>query len=371
MSREPNPPSHKPWSSLPRKSKNGVKQTKPLADMTDKEMARAKKVLKASSSSIAFRSSLKKEKEEIMANENEIETPQVAGWAKIRGSFQSVEDVRVGMPAGLYSLDLDEGKKLYTPVKNPSDLPTDLPGLPSKYLLDQIKLFWERADRYQKYHLLQKRGILLYGEPGCGKTSIINLLSQDLVKMGGVIFMIDDFETASACIQHFRTIEPARPIMTLMEDIEGVFKGDQGNREVKAALSLLDGQDQVNNIVHIACPDPDTRILKADLTWIRAGDLKMGEELVAFDETGKDRKYRTAKVSSAHVIQKPKFLVKTSLGEIVVSEKHPFLVRMGVRQAEWRIVDDLKIGNRILSVGLPVENRQHTRGRLSSCSIRW
>ena len=54
--------------------------------------------------------------------------------------------------------------------------------------------------------------------------------------MGGVIFLIDDFETASTCIQHFRTVEPDRPIMTVMEDIEGVFQGDQGNREVKAAL---------------------------------------------------------------------------------------------------------------------------------------
>jgi SpoVK/Ycf46/Vps4 family AAA+-type ATPase len=40
--------------------------------------------------------------------------------------------------------------------------------------------------------------------------------------------------------------------MTILEDIEGIFRGDQGNREVKAALSLLDGQDQVNNITHIA-----------------------------------------------------------------------------------------------------------------------
>ena len=174
------------------------------------------------------------------------------GWAATRGTYQSVEDVRLELPAGLYTLEIEDGKKIYTPVTSPSDAPIDLPGLPSKYLLDQIELFWSRVDRYQKYNLLHKRGILLYGAPGCGKTSIINLLSAALIQIGGVIFMIDDFDTASTCIRHFRSVEPERPIMTLMEDIEGTFEGDQGNREVKAALSLLDGQDQVNNIVHIA-----------------------------------------------------------------------------------------------------------------------
>jgi energy-coupling factor transporter ATP-binding protein EcfA2 len=284
----------------------------------------------------------------------EVETKQ-AGWAVTKGTYRSIEDIRSSLPPGLYTLDIEDGHKLYTPVTAPADEAVDLPGLPSKYLMDQIKLFWSRSERYQQYHLLQKRGILLYGEPGCGKTSLINLLSRDLINIGGVIFLVDDFATASVCIQHFRSVEPERPIMTLMEDVEGIFKGDQGNREVKAALSLLDGQDQVNNIVHIACPDPDMRILKADLTWVRAGDLKKNEELIAFDEKGSQQKFRTAKVNSAHVIQKKKFKVITTLGEAVVSEKHPFLIRRGMRKPEWRMVEDLKVGNRILSVGLPWE----------------
>jgi len=253
----PASPSLAQGKPVKKRSPNLEKQRKEeLPDLTDQAMAKVKKEIKESmnwmrtwNSGLQVSENPKNLKEETeMAKEEK----QSKGWAGIRGSFQSVDDVRPILPPGLYSLDLDEGKKLFTPVKSPSDQPTDLPGLPSKYLLDQIKLFWERGERYKKYHLLQKRGILMYGAPGCGKTCIINLLSRDLINAGGVIFLIDDFETASACIQHFRSVEPDRPIMTVMEDIEGVFQGDQGNREVKAALSLLDGQDQVDNICHIA-----------------------------------------------------------------------------------------------------------------------
>lgn len=179
-------------------------------------------------------------------------SPATKGWASKGGVFHSVEDVRMLLAPGIYSLDTGDGMKFYTPVQAPSDAAIDLPGLPTKYLMDQIKLFWSVRPLYEKYSLLQKRGILMYGAPGCGKTCTISLLCRDLIEQGGVVFTIDDFETASACVRHFRSIEPDRPIMTLMEDIEGVFRGEQGNSQTKAALSFLDGQDQVNNIVHVA-----------------------------------------------------------------------------------------------------------------------
>lgn len=174
------------------------------------------------------------------------------GWVLKYGSYTNVDDVRPTLTPGLYEMSIRDGEKFFTPVDAPSDEAVNLPGLPCEYLTGQIRTFWSRGEVYKKYGFLQKRGILMYGEPGCGKTCIISLLSKQLIDAGGIIFMIEDFEEAAKCIRSFREVEPKRPIMTLMEDIEGIFQGDQGNRQIKAALSLLDGQDQTNNIVHVA-----------------------------------------------------------------------------------------------------------------------
>jgi SpoVK/Ycf46/Vps4 family AAA+-type ATPase len=116
----------------------------------------------------------------------------------------------------------------------------------------------------------------MYGPPGCGKTSIIRLLSDEILKLGGIVFCIESFQEASEFISVFRATEPNRPILTIQEDVENVFNGSEKAEEIKAALSFLDGQDQANNIVHIATTNDPTEL--ADKFIKRPGrfDLVIG-----------------------------------------------------------------------------------------------
>ena len=63
--------------------------------------------------------------------------------------------------------------------------------LPSPELTDiieDIEKFWDRADKYKEYGFLHKRGILLYGAPGAGKSGIIQLCTKHLIeKMNGIV----------------------------------------------------------------------------------------------------------------------------------------------------------------------------------------
>jgi AAA family ATPase len=135
----------------------------------------------------------------------------------------------------------------------PWDSVVSLPGLPCDYILDQIKRFWAQRHVYEHFKFLHKRGILMYGPPGCGKTSIIRLLVEEFIQASqGIVVEVQNFREAPQCLQDLRRLEPDRPIMTVMEDIEGTFNGEQGISQVQAALSFLDGQSQLDNIVHVA-----------------------------------------------------------------------------------------------------------------------
>jgi hypothetical protein len=180
-------------------------------------------------------------------------------WLRDRdGDFSRVSMPLKGpLPSGMYEHNISsDGKLFYRPIKSASDDIINLPGLPIDYVLNQIEKFWDSAKEYARYGFLQKRGIMFYGPPGCGKTCCVALLRDRLIQRGGVIFTAGEgFSVLTRGIADFRKSEPDRPIMTLVEDLETFLEGSDGansGRSEKAALSLYDGEHQFNNVVHIA-----------------------------------------------------------------------------------------------------------------------
>lgn len=115
------------------------------------------------------------------------------------------------------------------------------------------------------------------------------------------------------------------------------------------------------------CLTPDTKVLKADLTWGAIIDIPVGEELLAFDERGEDKpwhskgvykvkrenlahmagqKFRTAIVEETEIIQQPCYELQTTKGRVVASDNHMWLAGNAHhgKYRSWIETKDIKPG---------------------------
>ena len=117
-------------------------------------------------------------------------------------------------------------------------------------LIEEINLFWSKSELYKQNKLIHKRGILLEGVPGCGKSSLITLLGKELIKQGGVVFIVPAEGHFLNYIEFLKTafkeIQKETPIITVIEDI------DQYVQTIPQLLDFLDGKSQIDHHVLIA-----------------------------------------------------------------------------------------------------------------------
>ena len=173
-------------------------------------------------------------------------------WSTRNGVFRPVGHTQDTVPAGIYEIDNDNSGWFLSKVKFPSDALLRLPGMPIDFILDQIDTFWKREELFTQTKLLHKRGILMYGPAGCGKTSIIRLLCDDIVRRDGIVIMVTNCRLAETALGGIRQIETRRPILTIIEDIETFMGPGDESSSARALLALLDGETQVDHIVHLA-----------------------------------------------------------------------------------------------------------------------
>ncbi len=109
------------------------------------------------------------------------------------------------------------------------------------------------------------------------------------------------------------------------------------------------------------CTDPSVLILKSDLTWVRAGDIHVGDELIGFDEHTPGprlhRRLRLTLVEAKREFVAPRVRVWTDKGPIVVSRNHPFLATQYVvpkpTRYGWVHAEHLKVGAQIMYFASP------------------
>lgn len=132
----------------------------------------------------------------------------------------------------------------------------DLPDSATTRVLGSMRKFWASAARYREHGLIYKRGILLWGPPGSGKTVAIHLLMRELIANGGIVLLCRNPEVTATILQIMRKIEPERPLIVVMEDIDETI----ASYSERSILMMLDGETQVDNVVYLATTNYPERL---------------------------------------------------------------------------------------------------------------
>jgi hypothetical protein len=126
----------------------------------------------------------------------------------------------------------------------------------SERVVREIENFWGKESIFREYHLTYKRGIILWGPPGGGKSCTIQIIMKDVVERDGVVIKFTHPSLFMEGMRVFREIERETPVVVLMEDIDSILEG-YSESEV---LNILDGVDQIERVVFLATTNYPERL---------------------------------------------------------------------------------------------------------------
>lgn len=165
------------------------------------------------------------------------------------GSYSATGATVKALPPAVYRVSVDNyGNVHLVQVPTLSDTLFDLDDTASVRVINGIRTFWSSRDSFKKLGILYKRGVLLWGPAGSGKTATVYQLMRELVAGGGVVILGDYPPAIIRALEIFRMIERDRSLIVVLEDIEEMIE-HHGEHDL---LALLDGEHQVDNVVHIA-----------------------------------------------------------------------------------------------------------------------
>jgi len=171
-------------------------------------------------------------------------------FASDQSLYWGTSNIADSIPPGLYKCaQREDVGPCFQKIIIATDTLIDLPDTSCDEVVNEIEQFWGMKKEFDKRGFLHKRGILMFGEPGSGKTSAIQQLIKKIIERNGMAIYADDPHVLTACLQLLRRIETNRPAIVVLEDFETLTDRDRRENEW---LSVLDGEAQIDNVVFLA-----------------------------------------------------------------------------------------------------------------------
>jgi hypothetical protein len=174
----------------------------------------------------------------------------ITSWYSLNGQDYFLAYTTIPhIPTGLYTITFNpEFGMGVTKIEYEVDDIYLLSGLPYTSIINDLVTFWNSTDKFREFNLKPHRGILLYGETGCGKTSLIYKLIDEIKVFDGIVIQFTDPIAWMRIIPIIHRLENNRPIICFIEDLDKVLE-KYGEEKF---LLFLDGINSISNIAYVA-----------------------------------------------------------------------------------------------------------------------
>jgi hypothetical protein len=160
------------------------------------------------------------------------------------------------LPPAVYEIDCTESGLFFERIEVKTEGLIRFPQTNSEKVISEIETFWDKEGRFREYKLSYKRGIILWGPPGSGKSCTIQLIIKDVVERGGIVVKFAHPDLFLKAMRALRDIQRTTPIVVLMEDIDSIIHFYSES----SVLNILDGVDEVDKCVFLATTNYPQRL---------------------------------------------------------------------------------------------------------------
>ena len=179
-------------------------------------------------------------------------------WTSSDGkSFVPASNTRAALPPGVYEITQHPAVGIiFEKIPTKTEGLIRFPDTNSNLVVDEIQKFWSRRDVFEDFGLSYKRGILLYGPPGSGKSCTVQLIMEDVVGRNGIVVNFRNPGLFIEATRILRQIQSECPVVVVMEDIDSIIS----NYCESDVLNILDGVNDVNHTVFLATTNYPERL---------------------------------------------------------------------------------------------------------------
>jgi hypothetical protein len=162
--------------------------------------------------------------------------------------FRPASDTTAKLSPGFYRIGADMSGMYFARMAISTEGLIRLPDTNSDKVIEEIQSFWEKENLFRENKLTYKRGILLHGPPGSGKTATARIVTEDVIGRGGIVIQFFDPDGFASALRVLREIQPDIPVVVLMEDLDTILY-----RFVESSvINLLDGVGMIDKVVFLA-----------------------------------------------------------------------------------------------------------------------